>query len=198
MPYGPKGEWRPADDRACSVHVAKLATGQIEETYEPPRDPKADHAAASRRASKAGKASAATRTPQQRRALAKAGAAARWGACLLLMFPGVGHGQLSSPVFDTLEVATELRENGFTEEQARVMVDALVLTTQELQTDADADLMHTELQGQDSVIGANMRATYQEVNADIATTPLVVVSYLTSLILGCTGVIVAFLWKRKG
>ena len=80
MPYGPKGQWRPADTGACAVHVMKLATGQIEETYEPPRDPKANHAAASKRASEAGTASAAARTPEQRRALAKAGATARWGA----------------------------------------------------------------------------------------------------------------------
>ena len=79
MPYGPKGQWRPADDRACSVHVAKLATGQIEETYEPPRDPKADHAAASRRASKAAKARAASQTPERRKQVAVRAAAARWG-----------------------------------------------------------------------------------------------------------------------
>ena len=79
MPYGPKGQWRPADDRACSVHVAKLATGQIEETYEPPRDHKADHAAASRRASSAAKARAAGQTPERRKQVAAAAAAARWG-----------------------------------------------------------------------------------------------------------------------
>lgn len=78
MPYGPKGQWRPADDRACSVHVMQIATGQIEETYAPPRDPKADHAAASRRASKAGKARAASQTPERRKQVAAAAAAARW------------------------------------------------------------------------------------------------------------------------
>ena len=78
MPYGPNGEWRPADDRACSVHVMKIATGQIEETYEPPRRD-ADHAAASRRASKAGKARAASLTPERRREIAKAAATARVG-----------------------------------------------------------------------------------------------------------------------
>ena len=30
MPYGPKGEWRPADTGACAVHVMKIATGQID------------------------------------------------------------------------------------------------------------------------------------------------------------------------
>lgn len=77
MPRGPKGEWRPADPVARAVHVAKIATGQIEETYEPPRDPKADHAAASRRASIGGKARAAKLTPERRQEIAKSGAAAR-------------------------------------------------------------------------------------------------------------------------
>lgn len=64
MPHGPKGEWRPAGDRACSVHVAKLATGQIAETYEPPRRADADHAAAS----KGGKARAEKMTRRSRAA----------------------------------------------------------------------------------------------------------------------------------
>ena len=78
MAYGPKGQWRPADTGACAVHVMKIATGQIEETYEPPRDPKADHAAASRRASKAAKARAAGQTPERRKQVASAAAASRW------------------------------------------------------------------------------------------------------------------------
>ena len=79
MPRGPKGEWRPADPIARAVHVMKIATGQIEETFEPPRDPKADHAAASRRASLGGKARAAKLTPERRREIAKSGATARAG-----------------------------------------------------------------------------------------------------------------------
>ncbi len=77
MPHGPKGEWRPADPVARAVHIGRLATGQLEETTEAPRR-ETDHAAASRRASKAGKASADSRTPEQRRELAKSAAAARW------------------------------------------------------------------------------------------------------------------------
>ena len=76
MPRGPNGEWRPPDPVARAVHIGKLATGQIEETFEPPRQD--DPAAASRRASNAAKASAASRTPEERRALAKSGADARW------------------------------------------------------------------------------------------------------------------------
>ena len=33
MPRGPNGEWRPADPIAAAVHVGKIATGQIEETF---------------------------------------------------------------------------------------------------------------------------------------------------------------------
>jgi len=73
MPRGPNGEWRLADPVARAVHVMKIATGKIEETYEPPRRPAAD----SRRASQGGKARAAKLTPEHRREIAKAGAAAR-------------------------------------------------------------------------------------------------------------------------
>ena len=78
MPKGPKGEWRPPDPNACAVHVMELATGQREETYEPPARP--DPVADSQRASKAGKARSAKLTPERRREIASAGAAARWGA----------------------------------------------------------------------------------------------------------------------
>ena len=78
MPYGPQGQWRPADDRACSVHVAKLATGQIEETYAPPRRD-VDHAAASRRASEAAKARAAKTPAEERKMAARRASKARWG-----------------------------------------------------------------------------------------------------------------------
>ena len=31
---GPNGEWRPAGISALAVHICKIATGEIEETYE--------------------------------------------------------------------------------------------------------------------------------------------------------------------
>ena len=77
MPHGPRGEWRPAETGPCAVHVMKIATGELEETFEPPKRD-ADHVAASRRASKAGKARAASQTPEERRDQARAAAAARW------------------------------------------------------------------------------------------------------------------------
>ena len=32
MPRGPKGEKRPADTNSCAVMVAKIATGEVEDT----------------------------------------------------------------------------------------------------------------------------------------------------------------------
>ena len=78
MPKGPKGEWRPTSTVAAAVHVARLSTGEVQETRDAPSrpDPEADH----QRARKGGKARAASMTPQQRSALGKAAAAARWSA----------------------------------------------------------------------------------------------------------------------
>lgn len=78
MPYGPKGEWRPADSIAAAIHVAKLTTGEIEETYEAPPAKPRDPAQARRTASAGGKARAASLTPERRREIAKAGAEGRW------------------------------------------------------------------------------------------------------------------------
>ena len=80
MPRGPNGEWRPADPLACAAHVMKIATGEISETYEPPERSEEERAAARARASKAGKARAASQTPDRRREIATAGADARWRA----------------------------------------------------------------------------------------------------------------------
>ena len=77
MPKGPQGQWRPADPVGCAVHVRRIATGEIKETYAPPRRP--DPAADSRRASKAAKARADSLTPERRREIAATGSAARWG-----------------------------------------------------------------------------------------------------------------------
>ena len=77
MPKGPQGQWRPSDPIAAALHVGRLATGEIEETYAAPARP--DPVADSRRASKAGKARAASMTPERRQEIAKTAAAARWG-----------------------------------------------------------------------------------------------------------------------
>ena len=78
MPYGPQGQWRPADDRAralCTWRRSRPA--RIEETYAPPgRD--VDHAAASRRASEAAKARAAKMPAEERRLAARRASKARW------------------------------------------------------------------------------------------------------------------------
>jgi hypothetical protein len=45
MPRGPKGERRPADVNARAVMIAKIATGQIEDTVPSPEDEGKDPAA---------------------------------------------------------------------------------------------------------------------------------------------------------
>lgn len=71
MPKGPRGERRPADVIGCAVIVAKTATGEIEENLEKP--------SGKVRSGRAGaKARAEKLTPEERSAIAKKAAAARW------------------------------------------------------------------------------------------------------------------------
>ena len=74
---GPKGQWRPAGAGALAAHICKIATGEIEETYEPPVAPEKDPAA-SQQARARGRARAKKLTPERRREIAKTAAAARW------------------------------------------------------------------------------------------------------------------------
>ena len=69
MPRGPNGEKRPADAVGCAVMVAKIAIGEIEEDLPKNRDIKVN----------GGKARAESMTPEERKALAKKAAEARWG-----------------------------------------------------------------------------------------------------------------------
>ncbi len=72
MPKGPKGEKRPADVIGAAVMVAKTATGEIEEGQEPENPA----AVLGRRG---GAARAKKPTSEQRREIARKGAASRWG-----------------------------------------------------------------------------------------------------------------------
>ncbi|MDE0221014.1 MAG: hypothetical protein OXJ90_17230 [Spirochaetaceae bacterium] len=73
MPTGPHGERRPADPLANALHVAKLLTGEVEETYVADPDPgrQAD-------GRKGGEARRENLTPERRREIAKKAAVARW------------------------------------------------------------------------------------------------------------------------
>ena len=71
MPRGPKGEKRPADINARAVMIAKIATGEIEESEEKVQG----RAKAGR---KGGKKRAASLSPQERSEIAHAAAIARW------------------------------------------------------------------------------------------------------------------------
>ena len=73
MPRGPKGEQRPADAVGCAVHVAKVATGEIEES------PTAAGQPAKAIGGHAGGNARATRlSPAKRKEIAQKAAATRW------------------------------------------------------------------------------------------------------------------------
>ena len=69
MTIGPHGEKRPSDTIANAVHVAKLATGEIEEEYID---------AAKQASGRKGGAARAALPPERRRELAQEAAKARW------------------------------------------------------------------------------------------------------------------------
>lgn len=70
MPIGPNGEKRPADTIANAIHVARIATGEAEETYVNAGQRAGEH--------KDGKARAESMSAECRSDIAKAAAAARW------------------------------------------------------------------------------------------------------------------------
>ena len=69
MPTGPNGEKRPADVVGCAVTVMRIATGEIEDIgcKQPSKR-------------KGGKARAKALIQEERKAIARQGAEARWGA----------------------------------------------------------------------------------------------------------------------
>lgn len=72
MPKGPKGEKRPADVIGCAVQVARLSVGlETEELREPSGRVRSGHAGA--------KARAESMSKEERSAVAKKAAEARWG-----------------------------------------------------------------------------------------------------------------------
>jgi len=75
MPIGPKGEKRPSDPFAAGIMAARIAVGDIEEEYEEKPTPTPNRAEGGK---KGGKARAEALTPEQRSAIARAGANARW------------------------------------------------------------------------------------------------------------------------
>ena len=72
MPTGPRGEKRPADAVGCAVTVAKMATGEIEDTRAVRQPNKAKGGRVG------GKARATGLSREERSEIAAAGAAARW------------------------------------------------------------------------------------------------------------------------
>ncbi len=73
MPKGPKGEKRPAGVVGAAATVAKIATGEIEETTDDGKNK-----AAVELGRKGGKARAAKLSKKRRAEIAKKAAASRW------------------------------------------------------------------------------------------------------------------------
>ena len=73
MPKGPRGEKRPADAIGRAVHIAKIATGEID-------DERPLSSAAAELGRLGGKKRAENMTAERRTEIAKAAAAARWKA----------------------------------------------------------------------------------------------------------------------
>ena len=74
MPKGPNGEKRPADAVGLAVHVARIATGEVDDA---PVDDGKDKVAQAM-GKKGGAARSASMTPERRAEIAKK-AAKRWG-----------------------------------------------------------------------------------------------------------------------
>ncbi len=73
MPRGPKGEKRPADVIGNAIMVAKIATGEIEDTPAPSK------AESSKKGGlKGGVARARALAPEERHRIAQKAAATRW------------------------------------------------------------------------------------------------------------------------
>lgn len=72
MARGPNGETRPGDVIGCAVKVAKIATGEVEDTrLEQPEKRKGGR--------RGGSGRAAGPSPERRTEIAQAAAAPRWG-----------------------------------------------------------------------------------------------------------------------
>ena len=69
MPRGPRGERRPADAIGCAVMIAKIATGEVEESLSPSRH---------ERARRGGQARMSALSQTERSEIGKRAAGARW------------------------------------------------------------------------------------------------------------------------
>lgn len=71
MPKGPQGQKRPADAVGCAVAVAKIATGEIEDDVR-------ERSGRSKSGQAGGEARKLALSGEERTAIAKKAAAARW------------------------------------------------------------------------------------------------------------------------
>ena len=76
MPIGPRGEKRPVDVVGNAIMVAKIATGEIEETYVSVKKPSKKQRLG---AVKGAKARTERLSPERRSEIARKAANVRWG-----------------------------------------------------------------------------------------------------------------------
>lgn len=79
MAKGPQGQRRPADVNARAVMIAKIATGEIEDTVPSPED-EGKNPAAVALGRMGGAARAAGLSKKRRKEIAKKAAESRWGS----------------------------------------------------------------------------------------------------------------------
>ena len=184
MPKGPNGEWRPRDPIACSAHVMKVLTGEIEETFEPPAgerrppDPATGGGAG-------GRARAAKMTAEARSASARVAARARWATTVLaVLLPTMAGAQPVSdpPPFDTLKMS-EFLSKDFPEEQAKAIVESFYVATSHLQTEDDAESQRINL-------SAQMAVGFSQLETQIATAQTSQVRWTVGMAIGTVGVLV--------
>ena len=78
MPTGPNGEKRPADVIGCAVTVMRIATGEEQDTMNGSEKRSSKNPGKRKGGKAGGKARAKALTVEQRQAIARQGAAARW------------------------------------------------------------------------------------------------------------------------
>ena len=78
MPKGPRGERRPADVIGAAVMVAKIATGEVEESAPDRQKNQAAVALGRLGGKRGGKARATKLSPEKRKEIAKKAAQTRW------------------------------------------------------------------------------------------------------------------------
>ena len=101
--------------------------------------------------------------------------------------------------FDTHRFVKHLTENGFTEQQAEVLVDEQVqLLNSNLATQADIAAIHQEIDALRQETKANIEALRQETKAGLAEVKSDLIKWMVGALIAQGGVVVALLKLLQG